>query len=214
MPVLYNDVQMDKKQPGIQMFWHFRRHYQDIYDCIIPINKPSDWWFILWWKMSIVIPVICIFFTYLKHLMMFFNWTFSGIHLYTLSKTFLACRATQLRVLKRETLLNNAFNVIDCVFFFLKSGAIGHPWLHHADMEEAVAMSSSLAKALGCDTSTPSQMVACLREKSMQDFLDVYENVRNFLYNLTVLPIMLMPTHLFAFELISKLPFVQCPKHN
>ena len=34
---------------------------------------------------------------------------FSGLNFYTLSKTLLACRAMQLRFLKVETVLNNAF---------------------------------------------------------------------------------------------------------
>ena len=36
---------------------------------------------------------------------------FSGLHIYTLSKTLIACRAMQLRYLKVETRLNNAFNI-------------------------------------------------------------------------------------------------------
>ena len=37
---------------------------------------------------------------------------FSGLHLYTLSKTLIACRDIQLRFLKVKTLLNNAFKPI------------------------------------------------------------------------------------------------------
>ena len=36
---------------------------------------------------------------------------FSGLHFYTLSKALIACRAMQLRFLKVETLLNNAFKI-------------------------------------------------------------------------------------------------------
>ena len=38
------------KQPGIQKFWNWCSHYQDIYDWISPLNKPSGrsgLWFIL-----------------------------------------------------------------------------------------------------------------------------------------------------------------------
>ena len=58
-----------------------------------------------------------------------------------------------------------------------QSGAIGHMWVHHADMDEAVEISASLGKALGCDNTTSAQMVACLREKPAQDFVDIYGEV-------------------------------------
>ena len=48
-------------------------------------------------------------FTLLKHLMMLLKCNFSGLHFYTLLKTLIACRAMQLRYIKVETLLNNAF---------------------------------------------------------------------------------------------------------
>ena len=35
------------KQPGMQKFWNWSSHYQDIYDWISPFNKSSDLWFIL-----------------------------------------------------------------------------------------------------------------------------------------------------------------------
>ena len=47
MSVLYDDVQMDNKQPGMQKFWNLCGLYQDIYDWISPLNKRSGWPFIL-----------------------------------------------------------------------------------------------------------------------------------------------------------------------
>ena len=41
MSALYKDVQMDQfKQPGKQKYWNLCSHYQDIYDWILPFNKP------------------------------------------------------------------------------------------------------------------------------------------------------------------------------
>ena len=63
-------------------------------------------------EMSRVSLVTCLLiFTLLKHLMMLLKLVqfFSGLHLYTLSKALMACKAMQLRCFKVETLLNNAF---------------------------------------------------------------------------------------------------------
>ena len=34
MSVLYNDVVQKGQQPGMQQFWNWCRHYQEIYDWI------------------------------------------------------------------------------------------------------------------------------------------------------------------------------------
>ena len=52
------------------------------------------------------------------YIMMLLKYNFSGVHFYTLSETLIACRAMQLRFLKVETLLNNAFNSIERVKHF------------------------------------------------------------------------------------------------
>ena len=46
MSVLYNDVQMINKQPGMQKFWNWCSHYQEICDWI-SFNKQSGLPFIL-----------------------------------------------------------------------------------------------------------------------------------------------------------------------
>ena len=63
--MLYNDVQKDHKQLGIQMIWNLCCYYQDIYDWISPFSKPSGSWFILTLQsiggeMSMVCPVNCL----------------------------------------------------------------------------------------------------------------------------------------------------------
>ena len=47
MSVLYNDVQKVNKQPGMQKFWNWCSHYQEIYDWISPLNKRAGSAFIL-----------------------------------------------------------------------------------------------------------------------------------------------------------------------
>ena len=69
------------KQPGIQKFWNWCGHYQDIYDWISPLNRPSGSPFILlhsslWGEMSVVNPVTCLVFTSLKHFMMLLRCNF------------------------------------------------------------------------------------------------------------------------------------------
>ena len=104
------------KQPGIQKFRNWCRHYQDIYDWIPPINKLSGVWFIptlhsmgVWEygesdRFSI--------FTSLKHLMMLLKCNFfqGFIDLHLISKTLTACRNMQLRFFIKWKLLNNALN--------------------------------------------------------------------------------------------------------
>ena len=81
----------------MQKFWDWCCHYQEIYDWISSFNKQSGFTFILTQQS----------FEALKKVV------FAGLHFYTLSKTLIACRALQLRVLKVETLLNNAFNLVN-----------------------------------------------------------------------------------------------------
>ena len=48
MSVLYAVYRWIINSPaGIQFFWNWCDHYQDIYDWISPLNKPSGLWFIL-----------------------------------------------------------------------------------------------------------------------------------------------------------------------
>ena len=47
MSVLYNDVQKGHKQQGMQKFWNWCSHYQEIYDWISPLNKRAGSAFIL-----------------------------------------------------------------------------------------------------------------------------------------------------------------------
>ena len=104
------------KQPGMQKFWNWCSHYQEIYDWISTFNKQSDLPFILTqqsigeneYGKSGHLSII----TLLKHLMMLLKYKFSGLHLYTLSKTLIACRDMQLRFFKVKTLLNNALTLI------------------------------------------------------------------------------------------------------
>ena len=50
--------------------------------------------------------------------MMLLKYKFSGLHVYSLLKTLIACRAMQLIFLKAETLLNNAFDTtIVCNYY-------------------------------------------------------------------------------------------------
>ena len=103
------------KQPGMQKFWNWCSHYQEIYDWISPPNKRSGWTFILdtvvyggkwvWWIWSLV------YFHSFEALNDAFEVQFfSGLHFYTLTKTLIGCRDMQLRFIKVRTLLNNAFN--------------------------------------------------------------------------------------------------------
>ena len=87
------------KQPGIQKFWHFCGHYQDIYDWILPLNKPSDLWFILIqeWENEYGKSGHLSIFPSLKHLMMLLKCNVFRALFYTTSKTLTACRDMQLK---------------------------------------------------------------------------------------------------------------------
>ena len=64
------------KQPRIQKFWHFCSYYQDIYDWISQLNKPSDLWFIQTQQsMGVGGSGHLSIFTSLKHLMLL-KWIF------------------------------------------------------------------------------------------------------------------------------------------
>ena len=120
MSMFYNDVQMDDGSVNSQEYKSF-----EIYAVTIKIsmteyhqstfNKPSDWWFILtqqsiWWKMSMVNPVTCLFFHFFEALNDSF-WSaisFKGFIFYSLSKTLIAGRVMQIRFC---TWLNNALNL-------------------------------------------------------------------------------------------------------
>ena len=108
MYVLQSDVQMINKQPGMHKTSFGNRccHYQEIYGLIL-INIFYSNTAVYGGKMSMVNLVTCPFFHSFEALIVAFEVQFSGLHVYTLSKTLIACRAMQLRYLKwPETLLN------------------------------------------------------------------------------------------------------------
>ena len=65
MSVLYDDVQMDLINNSIDRnakVWNLCSHYQDIYDWILPLNKPSDSWFILTAVYMGEMSMVCLFY--------------------------------------------------------------------------------------------------------------------------------------------------------
>lgn len=60
-----------------------------------------------------------------------------------------------------------------------KSGALTDTWTHHANMDEVVKMTYDMGKAMGCDVTTSSALVRCLRAKPVEDFIAIYEGVRS-----------------------------------
>ncbi|XP_063954365.1 cholinesterase 1-like isoform X2 [Lytechinus pictus] len=55
----------------------------------------------------------------------------------------------------------------------MQSGASTKTWSYHSNMAEAVRMSSNVAKAVGCDVETTSELVRCLRRVPVEDFIEV-----------------------------------------
>ncbi|XP_030843300.1 cholinesterase 1-like [Strongylocentrotus purpuratus] len=57
----------------------------------------------------------------------------------------------------------------------MQSGALTDTWTHHATMFEVVKMTYDMGKTLGCDVTTSSALVRCLRAKPVEDFITIYE---------------------------------------
>ncbi|XP_041473830.1 cholinesterase 1-like isoform X2 [Lytechinus variegatus] len=55
----------------------------------------------------------------------------------------------------------------------MQSGASTKTWSYHSNMAEAVRMSSNVAKAVGCDVETTSELVRCLRRVPVKDLIEV-----------------------------------------
>ena len=141
MSVLYDDVQR-ARNIKMSTFLQSLSRYLYEYEWILPLNKPSDLLFILT-QQSIMggheyskSDHLSIF-TSLKHLMMLLKCKFSGLHVYTLSKTLMSCRAmhaAQIILIKLMETLNNAFkkrvnivNVSISLFCFSLYGFYGLP---------------------------------------------------------------------------------------
>ena len=102
-------------QPGIQKLWNFCGHYQDVYDWISPLNKPSDLWFILtqqsMGEIIMVNPVTCLFSLHWSTFDAFKEQFSQGFILHLIKDTdSIYYRDIQLKYFKVETLLNNASN--------------------------------------------------------------------------------------------------------
>ena len=109
------------KQPGIHKFWNLCGLYQDIYDRISPLNKPSGWQFILTQQClgrnEYDISGHLHIFTFLRR--NFFRASF----LHLIKDTDIACRDMQLRFFKVKTLLNDAFKYAPSPMGIYKSWA-------------------------------------------------------------------------------------------
>nr|XP_054753743.1 cholinesterase 1-like [Lytechinus pictus] len=70
----------------------------------------------------------------------------------------------------------------------MQSGASTKTWSYHSNMAEAVRMSSNVAKAVGCDVETTSELVRCLRRVPVEDFIEV-EGISRMSSELVVHPV-------------------------
>ena len=92
------------KQPGMQKFWNWCSHYQEIYDWISP--QQTSWQRIysntvVYGENEYMVNLVTVYFHYFEALNDAFEvQIFSGLNFYTLPKTLIAFRTMQLRFFK------------------------------------------------------------------------------------------------------------------
>lgn len=63
----------------------------------------------------------------------------------------------------------------------MQSGALNEIWSHHTTMEEVVEMTFDMGKEVGCDVTTSTELVRCLRSKSVKEIMALYDGSPNVL---------------------------------